>query len=118
MPSVGSPGIQPKGATAQKGTPDSPEVDWEPQDSLNLGNSTEELEHPSLEHPRLEHPRLEHLSREKLSLEHLSLEHLSLVGGAFLEWLSLSTLLGWVLPEPALSQGVLGLEAAVAGEEL
>ncbi|XP_049643953.1 cyclic AMP-responsive element-binding protein 3-like protein 3 [Suncus etruscus] len=113
MPSVGSPGIQPKGATPQEGAPDSPGVDWEPQDSLNLGNSTEELDHSSLKHPNLEH-----LSREKLSLEHLSLEHLSLVGGAFLEWLSLSTLLGWALPEPALSQGVLGLEAAVAGEEL
>lgn len=62
-------------------------MNWHPQDSLDLGNSTEQL-------------------------------NLSLLDGESLAKLSPAALLGWASPEPALGQGLVGLEAAVTGEEL
>lgn len=87
LPGSRGSGAQPKGGTPQNGAPESPGVDWDPQDSLDLANSTDQL-------------------------------NLSLLDGKSLARLSPAVLLGWASPEPALGQGLVGLEAAVAGEEL
>ncbi|XP_004619563.2 cyclic AMP-responsive element-binding protein 3-like protein 3 isoform X1 [Sorex araneus] len=88
LPSSGSSGDLPQGSTPQEGAPGSPRTHWAAQDWLDLGNSTEQL------------------------------NNLSLMAGEFLGRLNLAVLLGWASPEPALGQGLVGLEATVAGEEL
>ncbi|XP_055975721.1 cyclic AMP-responsive element-binding protein 3-like protein 3 isoform X2 [Sorex fumeus] len=88
LPGSEGSGDLPQGSTPQEGAPGSPRTHWEPQDWLDLSNSTEQL------------------------------NNLSLMAVEFLGRLNLAFLLGWASPEPALGQGLVGLEAAVAGEEL
>ncbi|XP_026905061.1 cyclic AMP-responsive element-binding protein 3-like protein 3 isoform X1 [Acinonyx jubatus] len=80
------PGPQPKPGASQEGSPGSPRADWESQGKSALDNLTEELDNSTL---------IADNSTEKLNQ---------------------ATLLDWTAPEPALSPGRGGLEAA--GEEL
>ncbi|XP_040317600.1 cyclic AMP-responsive element-binding protein 3-like protein 3 isoform X2 [Herpailurus yagouaroundi] len=80
------PGPQPKAGASQEGSPGSPRADWESQGKSALDNLTEELDNSTL---------IADNSTEKLNQ---------------------ATLLDWTAPEPALSPGRGGLEAA--GEEL
>ncbi|XP_019671305.2 cyclic AMP-responsive element-binding protein 3-like protein 3 isoform X3 [Felis catus] len=80
------PGPRPKAGASQEGSPGSPRADWESQGKSALDNLTEELDNSTL---------IADNSTEKLNR---------------------ATLLDWTAPEPALSPGRGGLEAA--GEEL
>ncbi|XP_036315817.1 cyclic AMP-responsive element-binding protein 3-like protein 3 isoform X2 [Pipistrellus kuhlii] len=79
-------GPQAEAGAPQGGSPGSSKVHWKSQDMLPLENSTEELNKSTL------------------------------VQGNWAEELSRATLLGWASSEPALSPGLVGLEAV--GEEL
>ncbi|GAB5567553.1 cyclic AMP-responsive element-binding protein 3-like protein 3 isoform X1 [Prionailurus iriomotensis] len=80
------PGPRSKAGASQEGSPGSPRADWESQGKSALDNLTEELDNSTL---------IADNSTEKLNR---------------------ATLLDWTAPEPALSPGRGGLEAA--GEEL
>ncbi|XP_078299732.1 cyclic AMP-responsive element-binding protein 3-like protein 3 isoform X3 [Panthera onca] len=80
------PGPRPKAGASQEGSPGSPRADWEAQGRSALDNLTEVLDNSTL---------IADNSTEKLNR---------------------ATLLDWTAPEPALSPGRGGLEAA--GEEL
>lgn len=86
MPGSEAPGSQAEAGTPQGGSPGSPRVHWKSQDMLALENSTEELNKSTM------------------------------VQGNWAEELSRATLLDWASSEPALSPGLVGLEAV--GEEL
>nr|KAF6348149.1 cAMP responsive element binding protein 3 like 3 [Myotis myotis] len=85
-PGSEAPGPQAEAGAPQGGSPRSPRVHWKSQDMLALENSTEELNKSTL------------------------------VQGNWAEELSQATLLDWASSEPALSPGLVGLEAV--GEEL
>ncbi|XP_046494277.1 cyclic AMP-responsive element-binding protein 3-like protein 3, partial [Equus quagga] len=85
-PGSGAPGPWPEAGAPQEGSPGSPGSDRESRHVLALDNSTEKL------------------------------DNLTLASGNSSEELRRATLLDWASPEPALSPGRVGLEAA--GEEL
>lgn len=85
-PGSEAPGPQAEAGAPQGGSPRSPRVHWKSQDLLALENSTEELNKSTL------------------------------VQGNWAEELGQATLLDWASSEPALSPGLVGLEAV--GEEL
>lgn len=85
-PDSGAPGPWPEAGAPQEGSPGSPGSDRESRHVLALDNSTEKL------------------------------DNLTLASGNSSEELRRATLLDWASPEPALSPGRVGLEAA--GEEL
>ncbi|XP_022381579.1 cyclic AMP-responsive element-binding protein 3-like protein 3 isoform X1 [Enhydra lutris kenyoni] len=107
IPGSEAPGPWSKDGTSQEGSPGSPMADWESRGMSALGNLTKGLDNSTLIPDNLT------LARDNSTL---AKDNLTLVPDNSMEKLKGATLLGWTAPEPALSSGRVGLEAA--GEEL
>lgn len=99
-PGSEAPGLRSKDGTSQEGSPGRPMADWKSRGMSALGNLTKGLDNSTLIPDNSTLPR----------------DNLTLVPDNSMEKLKGATLLGWTAPEPALSSGRVGLEAA--GEEL
>lgn len=106
-PGSEAPGPRSKDGTSQEGSPGSPTVDWKSRGMSALGNLTKGLDNSTLI------PDNSTLPQDNLTL---AKDNLTLAPDNSMEKLKGATLLGWTAPEPALSSGRVGLEAA--GEEL
>lgn len=115
IPGSEAPGPRPKGGTPQEGSPDSPMADWESRGTSALDNWTKGLDNST---PISDNSTLT-LRNSTLIPDNTTLvpDNATLILGNDSEKLNPpATLLGWTAPEPALSSGRVGLEAA--GEEL
>ncbi|XP_025717191.1 cyclic AMP-responsive element-binding protein 3-like protein 3 isoform X2 [Callorhinus ursinus] len=106
-PGSEGPGPRSKDGTSQEGSPGSPTVDWESRGMSALDNLTKGLDNSTLI------PDNSTLVPDNSTLTR---DNSTLVPDNSKEKLNRATLLGWTGPEPALSSGWVGLEAA--GEEL
>ncbi|KAM8925648.1 cyclic AMP-responsive element-binding protein 3-like protein 3 [Lycaon pictus] len=114
IPGSEAPGPRPKGGTPQEGSPGSPVADWESRTSA-LDNWTKGLDNST---PISDNSTLT-LRNSTLIPDNTTLvpDNATLILGNDSEKLNPpATLLGWTAPEPTLSSGRVGLEAA--GEEL
>ncbi|XP_034513423.1 cyclic AMP-responsive element-binding protein 3-like protein 3 isoform X2 [Ailuropoda melanoleuca] len=113
-PGSEAPGPRSKDGISQEGSPGSPTADWESQGMSALDNLTKGLDNSTLtpDNSTLV-PDNSTLSRNNLTLIQ---DNSTLVSDNSTEKQNGATLLGWTAPEPALSSGRVGLEAA--GEEL
>ncbi|CAD7685794.1 unnamed protein product [Nyctereutes procyonoides] len=115
IPGSEAPGPRPKGGTPQEGSPDSPVADWESRGTSALDNWTKGLDNST---PISDNSTLT-LRNSTLIPDNTTLvpDNATLILGNDSEKLNPpATLLGWTAPEPTLSSGRVGLEAA--GEEL